>query len=396
MKKILFFAATAALTLASCSNDETTAVKQAEAPQEISFRALTNNVTRSTAGPVSMFKNNDVINVWADFYDASSNSHTKHFQADFTKSDGTSETGFSSTQKYYWPTFDTDDKITFTAIYGGTQSTSTVGKVENFSPNTTATDQMDLMVARKELTAKVNPVVLNFRHALSQIIVKVKNTDANLDFDVTGVRIGYVNTQGEFNYDYNYNTSTPETGSDTSTQESSEDASAGNVTSGATLVKSTNWNLTVVTDAKTNKYDQTFDAVAISGNQAERAITGFNPWLLLPQTQTAATAYTDATQGTASADPTLNGSYIALELTIYNYASSTRGSQIVAKQWCYWPCSFTWNPGYKYTYTVNLAGGGYQPINCESAATSLNLVLGNVIVFSPYCTVDNWIVSNVQ
>jgi hypothetical protein len=80
-----------------------------------------------------------------------------------------------------------------------------------------------------------------------------------------------------------------------------------------------------------------------------------------------------------------------MELTIYNYTGTARGTQLVAKQWCYWPCDFTWNPGYKYTYTVDLAGGGYQPINTTSASTTLEPVLGGVIVFSPDCTVDYWV-----
>ena len=44
MKKILLMMAVAALVLASCSSDETIAVNESDA---ISFRSLTNNVTRA-------------------------------------------------------------------------------------------------------------------------------------------------------------------------------------------------------------------------------------------------------------------------------------------------------------------------------------------------------------
>lgn len=391
MKKNLFILAAALAVCYSCSNDETVEVNQGEA---ISFRSLVEGTTRSTAGPMAgtTFVEGDKFSVYADFYDASASSHAKYFKADFTKQ---STGGFTSANKYYWPAFDTGDKMTFTAIYGGNQVDGTPGKVEEFSPAAAAASQMDLMVARKELTAKETPVVLNFRHALSQIVVQVKNTNANLDFDITGVRIGYVNTTGDFNYDYNYSTKVADAGGVTTTQEATADASAGNLTTGVTLVKSTNWSLTDVTDANTNKYDQdSWSAQPITSTTNQTPLTSFISWLLLPQTQTAATAYAAATQGTASSNPTLAGSYIALKLAIYNYNGTARSNQLVAEQWCYWPCAFTWNPGYVYTYTVDLAGGGYQPINTKSASTDLDPVLGDAIVFSPDCTIDYWVVSN--
>jgi hypothetical protein len=241
---------------------------------------------------------------------------------------------------------------------------------------------MDVMVAKKEVTAKVTPVVLNFRHALSQIVVNVKNTNANLDFDITGVRIGYVSTTGDFTY----------SGGTTDTQEADEHTSATN-----TLVDDDDWTPAAVTDAKTNKYDQSSTGT-ITAAQSATALTSFNSWLLIPQTKSAFTAYTSGTQVTpASADPVVNGSYIALKLTIYNYNGSARSNKLVAEQWCYWPCSFDWDPGYKYTYTVDLAGGGYQPGNVDVAeATTLDKVLGDVIVFSPSCTIDYWVTPTAE
>ena len=373
MKKYLLFFAAAAIGLASCSNDETVEVKKSDA---ISFRVLTTGLTRSTAGPMSgtSWATDDVFNVYADFYDASATLSAKYFQADFTKQDGGN---FTSANLYYWPAFDTGDKMTFTAIYGATHSTSTVGMVDDYSPANAAASQMDVMVAKKEVTAKVSPVVLNFRHALSQIVVNVKNTNANLDFDITGVRIGYVSTTGDFTY----------SGGTTDTQEAD-----GHTTATNTLVAANNWTPAAVTDANTNKYDQASTGT-ITAAQNATSLTSFNSWLLIPQTQTAFTAYTSGTKVTpASADPVVNGSYIALKLTIYNYNGSARSNKLVAEQWCYWPCAFTWNPGYKYTYTVDLAGGGYQPGNVDTeVATTLDKVLGDAIVFSPSCTIDYWV-----
>lgn len=376
MKKKLLILAVTGLALASCSNDQTVAVNQNDS-NEISFRTLVDGTTR-TAGPKAGGTNfvvGDVINVYADLYDASATSHSKYFQADFTKQ---STGGFTSSNKYYWPTFDTGDKLTFTAIYGATQKADNPGIIDDYAPAAAAASQMDVMIAKKEETAKEPSVVLNFRHTLSQIVVNVKNTDANLDFDITGVRIGYLSTQGDFAYD----------GGVTTSQEAD-----GHTTPTNTLVEANDWTPEAVTDANTNKYDQTWSAQALTGEQDATALTGFAPWLLIPQTQTGFLAYTSGTKVTpASANPVVNGAYIALELEIYNYNAGVRGSKLVAKQWCYWPISPTWNPGYKYIYTVDLAGGGYQPGNVDdSVATTLDKVLGDVIVFSPDCTVDYWV-----
>jgi len=86
MKKKLLILAVTGLALASCSNDQTVAVNQNDS-NEISFRTLVDGTTR-TAGPKAGGTNfvvGDVINVYADLYDASATSHSKYFQADFTK-----------------------------------------------------------------------------------------------------------------------------------------------------------------------------------------------------------------------------------------------------------------------------------------------------------------------
>ena len=132
MKKNLLILAVAGLALASCSNDETVAVNQNDS-NEISFRTLVDGTTR-TAGPKAGGTNfvvGDVINVYADWYDASATSHSKYFQADFTKQ---STGGFTSSNKYYWPTFDTGDKLTFTAIYGATQKADNPGIIDDYAP----------------------------------------------------------------------------------------------------------------------------------------------------------------------------------------------------------------------------------------------------------------------
>lgn len=383
MKKYFFFAAIAVLALASCSSDETIASQATSESNVIGFRTLVDGTTRSTAGPMygTSWATGDVINVYADFFDKSADNgnglHGKYFQANFTKQEGGN---FTSEKPYYWPAFDTEDVMTFTAIYGATQSAA--GSIASYSPAAAAASQMDVMVAQKAVTAKVSPVVLNFRHALSQIVVNVKNTNANLDFDITGVRVGYVSTSGRFVFS-----------GVTEPQEAD-----GHTAAEETLVDANNWDELSTASATTN-YDQA-STKTITSTQSATALNSFNPWLLIPQEQTAFTAYTSGTQvNPASADPVVNGSYIALKLTIYNYNGTARSNKLVAEQWCYWPCAFDWDPGYKYTYTVDLAGGGYQPGNVDAAeATTLDKVLSDadVIVISPSCTIDYWVTPAVN
>lgn len=370
MKKTFFFAA-AALALASCSQDEVLEVNRGEA---ISFRPIVNSVTRAySAGPITGFETGDKFNVYADFGSA------MYFQADFTR--GTApEDGFWSAAKYYWPNDISATKaMTFTAVFGGTQTAGTAGEVANFSPAASADAQVDLLLAKHVSKVKETPVLLNFRHALSQIAVKVANTEANFKITVSGVRVGYVAQTGTLTY----------TGDATDTRETGS--------KNATLIAQTDWDNTAATSANANKYDQTVTATELTGvveAASAVALTGYNSWLLLPQVLTDAEnkyVTTATTASVASADPDLAGSYIALKMKVENYNGSAVTGTVVSEQWCYWPITTSWLPGYKYTYTINAGSGGYQPADTNNDG-KLDPVLDNAVIwFSPSCTIDAWV-----
>lgn len=359
MKKNLLFLAAAAVALASCSSDETTEVNQGEA---ISFRPLANNVTRATQK--STWGTGDVLDVFAE-YKIGDASAVPFFKANFTKA---ADANFQSEAKYYWPTM-TSNKMIFTAFYGVAQDGTTPGTLAaTFTPNTAAASQTDILYARKEVSgAPEAPVVLNFRHMLSQIDVKVKNSNAGLEFDITGVRIGYVATSGTFA------------------------CTASTTTANDNLEQSTWTPATLTGDAEakanTYKYEVTGLTQNISGTVSDAtAIGSFSTWMLIPQSITAATAYA-VTGAAATTDPQLNGAYIAIKSNIKN---SLTDDVIVAEQWLYWPIpSGDWNPGYKYTYVVDLAGGGYYPAD-QNTNTGLDAVLGTPIEMSASCTIDTW------
>ena len=389
MKKKLLFVAMTVLALASCSSDETVAVKQ-DSP--ISFRPLVNGVTRTAngAGLKSSWETGDKLYVHA------SNSDGKLFQDEFVKE---ATGGFNSTAKHYWPSdMSALKKVTFTAFWGAAQKTWAATGDENqlnakYTVDNDVTEQMDLLIAKKEVSEKPasgTGVELNFRHMLSQIAVKVRNTEANMKITVTGVRIGYAAKAGTFTY----------TGGVTDTRTNS-DGTIGT----ATLVPRTDWsidNADKATDASDFRFDQNVTDLVLTGSTFAQDFTDFTPYIMMPQQLTAASAYsTSENPGaviTATA-PTLNGAYIALKMTIEGYdpaansgAGATTGT-LVNEQWCYWPIGTEWKPGYKYTYTIDAGQGGYQPTDQDNDKDDLDPVFGDdaYIWFSPDCTIDYWV-----
>jgi len=382
MKKNLFILAVAGLALASCSSDETIATSQAS--NEISFRPFVAGTTRAanSAGVKSAFESGDIINVYANY------TSSKYFQDNFT-SNGTT---FSSTNKYYWPADVVTNNLTFTAIWGATQKVNTPGNVENYTPDAAAANQKDILVAKHVSATKESPVVMNFRHALSQIFVNVKNTNPNLKVTITGVRIGYVKTASTlFAY----------SGDVTDTRELGTSNNAANVAQ-------SDWTLVNFatpgsgeTYANNYKYDQTVTSTELIGNTSDTVhpfAGGFTPWILLPQDMKAFDVdgssnklYANAKSGGTGADaPDLSGSYIALQMKIENYNGSAATGTIVNTQWCYWPITQNWTPGYKYTYTVDVAAGGYMPTDTNNDKILDPVLKGAVIDFSATCTIDEW------
>ena len=383
MKKILLMMAVAALVLASCSSDETVAVNQGDA---ISFRPLVNGVTRTAngAGVKSAWETGDILYVTAQRGTA------KFFQDQF-KLDAT---GFNSTNKYYWPSDITTTPITFAAFWGADYKTwAADGDGLQLASAYTVPDavasQKDLLFALKTVAAKPadGGVTLNFRHMLSQVVVKVANDQDNLKVTVSGVRIGFLNKTGEFAYN------TTNSGSET------EDYVANNTNSGSeTLIARTDWTTTDNTSRNASYlFEQNLSANSTVLNglaTSATALTDFSPWIMMPQELSAATGYeTPQNNGPINdSQKDLNGAYIALELAIVDKTSS---APILSKQWCYWPIGTTWNPGYRYTYTVNVGSGGYQPTDQDNDKTDLDPVMGQTIIwFQPTCTIDTWVDEN--
>lgn len=372
MKKNLFILAAALAVCYSCSNDETVEVNQGEA---ISFRPLTNGVTRAVEK--TSFAANDVINVWADY-----GSNAYFTNVNFTK-DG--EGGFKSAvnQTYYWPAgISSSNKVTFYATYGATQSAK--GQIAS----ATYDGEEDVLFAKTEVSTKPDGGVstMNFRHALSEIDVKAKNTNSGLEVTITGVRVGYVAKTASF-----------------SCSAITDDNIASALTSSEpSVLDQSCWTLTNPSSPSTDVYERSSGiSKTLTGVvSAAQVIGDFKPWMLIPQNlsygQSAPSmvyskAYkTNTPNGTGASEANLNCAYIALKMTIKN--NDTGKTPIVAEQWCYWPITESWLPGKKYTYIVDVAGGGYQPTNVDSEeSTDLDEVLRGLAIQFNACSIDVWV-----
>ena len=382
MKTKLLILAVAVLALASCSNDEVVQTAATSDANTISFRPLMTGVTRAAAK--SAFADNDVIDVWAVYNSA------KYFQDDYTYN---STTGFTSTEPHYWPSDVSTKNVTFNAVYGSTTNDGTRTKLTTrcrvaHAPHTAAASQTDMLVAQHTSSTKETTVTLNFRHALSQIVVQAKNTNPNLKVSIRGVRVGFVAQEGYLLYE-----------GDTDLRQAETD---GSITGGVTLISTIQWHNDSPSNANANKYDQTgLTATELVGNASDAAhtITGFSNWMLLPQTMREHTTessnmvYTTQENGSATGDPKLTGSYLALYMKVENYYNSAVNGEIVAYQWCYWPITTNWLAGKKYTYIIDAAQGGYQPTNVDTTeSTDLDEILGGLeIRFSPSTTIEAWV-----
>lgn len=361
MKKNLLILAVAAVAFASCSNDEVVSANQNSDSNEISFRPLNNGMTRAVE-KTSPFVANDVINVWC----------TKGASSYFDNATYTyaapGYSGFSSNPPYYWPSTidDSSNKMIFYATYAGTQTAA--GQIGSFTPATAAASQVDLLCSKLECTSKpsAGEATLAFKHALSEIIVKAKNSNSNLKITVSKVKVGYVAHTGALNF-----------------------------TTGSPVWANTNPTGPAVA-ADVYSQDLSSDLLLTS---SVATLTGTEPWMILPQNLALAQvapaiiyskAYQSSTTGTAESDANLNCAYIALELV---FLDATTDASVVAKQWCYWPITTNWQAGKKYTYIIDAAQGGYQPTNVDAAAsTDLDKVLeGLEIRFNTSTSIEAWV-----
>ena len=371
MKKNLFILGIAALAFAACSNDEVVEVNQGEA---INFRTLVTGVTRATDIDAS-----SLSNFYVTANKSGSSPIVNYFggtaPATYTKSGDT----YTCTTKYYWPSSGDLDFYAF-APATGTDITRTDSTHFSVTPNATPASQRDFIYAvvrDQNKTANGNGVVLNFRHALSKIIIQLKNTSTDKRFTVNNVTLGYIKPTGAFAPVFK-TTAGSQIGFCTN----------GTLISNTTIASETGYYITGAAwtaSGTETEYTQVAGTTSYPENTTSPvALT--NSMILVPQTLTAASQYS-----AASAGSDFNGAFISVELRIQdlsdNYIIADGSSYVTAM----WPlASITWLPGHKYTYTLDLAGGGYTLKNADSNVDLDPVLDGSEIKFVSV-TVDNWI-----
>ena len=356
MKKRLFFLPMVAIMMAACSSNETIEVNENKGDL-ISFRPIVKGVTRAAdvnTDNLASF----VVNA------KKSGEETSYFDNGVFNKSGSV---FVSESKYYWPASGPLDFYAYSPS-GNAQVNYSGYKTFTVTPSTTIADQVDFVFAatkeKDKASCGASGVTLNFRHTGAKIACNVKNSSTTLKFDVYGWKVGYICPAATFTF------------SDANTD-------GNNDGSGTTLTPEQWGNRT---DASIGtEYESTFSVNQI-GQSGATSLDG--QMILIPQAITAASGYASGSVGA-----NLNGTYIAVKLKIRNNDSA---GTIIADDgadgafWAIWPIGgYNWEPGKKYTYTIDLAGGGYYETN-QDADADLDPILEGAEIKFVSVSVDGW------
>ena len=371
MKKNYWILAAAAVALAACSNDDTIAVNQGiEEANTINFSTIVEGQTRA-AGITS----SNLLS----FYVTANRGDEIYFgeaPVQFAKDNTTDPVSYRSETKYYWPS---EGKLDFYAFAPATGTTITRTDSTEFSvtPAAAPASQEDFVygvVRQQDKTSGGNGVQLNFRHAMSDVIIQLKNTASDLDVTVGNVSIGFIQSTGAFAPAFK-------------TAEGEQIGFCTNGTGGISNVTSDNGYYIVpgawAASGDRTSYTQAATTTSYTSNTATTALPA--DMILVPQTLVYPGAYSAATAGSG-----YDGACITVQVKIQDkqghYLAGTASNFVTAM----WPLAATqWLPGHKYTYTLDLAGGGYFPTN-QDASNDLDPILENQEIFFLIPTVDGW------
>lgn len=385
MKKNLFLVALAATALASCSQDEIVEVQQ----DAIKFNVVTENQTRAA----DVYCQNNLMSKFTVYGTYTADGTTQMYMNGDVIEKQTDGSWKNTTTTRYWS--DTDDAHNFYAIENGTITLPTswannsVPTVVGFTPDTDVSKQVDLVYAvatGKDKADADAQVTLNFRHALSQIEFKAKNTNAQMYVEIEAVRVGNAPSKGDFTFptastDNNIVDHTTEAGA---TEESDKTYNKG---TWALSTETTGVIASYTVDVKKKATEEATEATAIpvSGNNTavnltisthttESAKGDYSKSMLLVPNATA-----NSNEGTTAWTPAENltsGTYLAVKCNIYNVADAPGDDSdedsapvynkdtdvLLHEGWAIVPASFKWEPGKKYIYTFVFGegNGGYD------------------------------------
>ena len=361
MKKSLFLVAIAATALASCTSDELVQVNNGN---EIKFAIAADNDSRAA----TVFCNANLMpgfQVYAGYQNNGAWSTFIEEDLITVLSDGKC----TQSETRYWPEEGTLDFYGLVNLNGDGYTLESASNlddqitwgvetpvVNDFTPNTDVTKQTDLLYAvATGKSSSSAPVLMNFRHALSQIEFRAKNDNPALQVFVSAVRIGQTYAKGSY------------TLPKLSTEDNLVDHTVDKDDDYALEHENANRGTWAVdTDAKADYYVP-FNEVSVAYGttqdltiSTDGAQTNNNSLLLIPamESGSATTAWDPASDNNTA----YNGTYIAVYCKILNVAGDSYDANtdvaVLHEGWAVIPASFKWKQGKKYIYTINFTKGG--------------------------------------
>jgi len=381
MKKNYWILAAAAVALAACSNDDTIAVNQGiEEANTINFSTIVEGQTRAAGITTANIESFYVTaNRGTDIYFGEA-------PVQFAKDNSTDPVSYRSQTKYYWPS---EGKLDFYAFAPAAGDGSTISRTDStgfsVTPAPAPADQQDFVygvVRQQDKATNGDGVHLNFRHAMSNVIIQLKNESTDKKVTVNNVAIGFILPTGTFHPVFK-------------TAEGNQIGFCTNGTGGISNVTDADETGYYITpdawaaDGTRRSYTQTATTTAYAANTTT-ATPLPTDMILVPQTLVKEEGYSAATAGSG-----YNGACITVQLKIQDaqdhYLAGTATEYVTAM----WPLAATrWLPGHKYTYILDLAGGGYFPTNQENTDENLDPILKNQEIFFLTPTVDEWIAAD--
>lgn len=302
MNKAIYLCAAAALALASCSNDETVEMAKGDG---ISFRTAVGLNTRAAETATGDLTTNGVY-VTSFKEDGS----IMYPETPYTQSGGVWSGG------HFWLD---QNKLNFYLTYPelnkwqkGFELTADSKQITGFKVADAVADQTDYVAAYVEANKTKDAINAELQHVLSQIEVRAMSKNKAYNYEISGVRIGFVSSTAN----YTFPTATDKFGS--------------------------------FADLSANKtYEYTFDAVplATDGTVATLKNDAGNA-MLIPQTLTAWNGEQDGTN-------TQGNQFISIKVKI----TKAGDTKAYYNGWAAVGVSGTWTAGNKYIYTLNLTNG---------------------------------------
>lgn len=335
-----------AVVLSGCSQEEVVSIRQ----EGICYSVFAMNQTRAA----DSYCNNNLppsFNVWAQI--PGGNLYIDNDE--IKRNDAGVWVDVNGTR--YWPEGKTLNF--FAHVNGGDNFKFNDGNptFDNFVVNGDVSDQLDLMYAVNKgengdgVGNNGAPVSLNFRHALSQVCFKAKNSTKNLDITIKSVAVGHLTDGGTYSFPAG------------NTDKNIVDGGHDNINEGLQNGNRGVWTLNTTYDKVYTTYTDVPGGVLMETSETPETVnltvptvghqSGWkNVLTLMPQT---VAAWNPENKGTD-----YNGAYFLIDVDMVDDESDVtiHSGQLAL------PVSIDWKEGYRYIYTFIFGegtNGGYNP-----------------------------------